>query len=362
MRRFAVNKESGTGVSDDQVRPVRGKEPVMQVRKAVITAAGHRMRRGAAGDAVPGAMVPFVDRDGRTKPVLQVIAEEAIESGIEEICVVVAPGEEAVYRQAFGAAAAAPVAGDGRDVGPAVAREGWPEEQGQRPADLARRLRFVVQEQPAGFGHAVWCARDFVGAEPFLLLVSDHLYISGEERRCARQILDLAAQQDCSVAAVQATREHLIHQYGTVAGRRLSGLPNVFQIDRIIEKPTPSLAEQQLYVPGLRVGHYLCFFGIHVLTPGLFGILDEHVRQGRRDGGKSELTPALQQLARQERYLAVQANGRRYDIGVKYGFLEAQLAFAISGADRDAVLVRIAELLLQCEQACPSAAGRKEPA
>jgi UTP--glucose-1-phosphate uridylyltransferase len=318
---------------------------MMNVRKAVITAAGRGTRQYAGVDAVPGAMFPLVDRDGIAKPVIQIIAEEAVESGIEEICVVVAPGDEATYRQAFG---------EGRpQAGPGGA-EVWPDPQSKRVADLGRRLRFVVQERPEGFGHSVWCAREFVGSEPFLLLVGDHLYVSGEERRCARQILDLASQEGCSVAAVQATREHLIHQYGTVAGKRFSGRSNVFQIEQMIEKPTPSVAEQRLYVPGLRVGHYLCFFGMHVLTPALFDILDEHVQQDRRDRGKIELTPVLEQLARRERYLALQTNGRRYDIGVKYGFLEAQVAFAMSGVDRDQVLTRMTELLLQFQQGCPA--------
>lgn len=331
----------------------------MHVRKAVITAAGGGPRQSSVADAVPGALLPVVDRDGLSKPVIQIIAEEAIESGIEEICVVVAPGEEAVYRQIFGGASASPA-----ERGPAA----WPDEEARRFADLGRRLHFAVQEQRAGFGHAVWSARRFVGAEPFLLMVGDHLYVSGEERRCARQILDLASQEECSVAAVQATREHLIHQYGTVAGKRLSGRPNVFQIERIIEKPTPSVAEQRLYVPGLRVGHYLCFFGMHVLTPTIFDILDEHVRQDRREHGKIELTPALAELARRERYLAVQSNGRRYDIGVKYGFLEAQIAFAMSGVDREQILARFMELLLQFEQGCsadtaaPRAAAQSGPA
>jgi len=314
----------------------------MQVRKAVITAAGRGVRQYPASDTVQKAMLPLVDRDGLTKPAIQIIAEEALESGIEEICVVTAPGDDAVYRRHFRAF--------DENLLRAFGGAAWAVEQSKRLADLERRLRFAVQEQPEGYGHAVWCAREFVGKEPFLLLLGDHLYISGEERRCARQVLDLALREECSVAAVQATREHLIHRYGTVAGRRLPGSPNVFQIEQIIEKPTPSVAEQQLHVPGLRVGHYLCFFGMHVLTPALMEILDEHVNSDERRRGEIQLTPALQQLARTEKYLAVQTNGRRYDIGVKYGALEAQLALAMSGVDRDEVLARMMDLLLQLAQ------------
>lgn len=314
----------------------------MHVRKAVITAAGRGERQYPASDTVQKAMLPLVDRDGLTKPVIQIIAEEALDSGIEEICIVTAPGDDAVYRSFFKALK--------EGLRSSTAGGAHCEDQAKKLADLERRLTFAVQESPEGYGHAVWSARDFVGNEPFLLLVGDHLYISDEARRCCRQVLDLALQEACSVAAVQATREHLIQRYGTVAGRRLSGKPNVFKIERIIEKPTPSRAEQDLHVPGLRVGHYLCFFGMHVLSPSILEILEEHVTEDYRENGEIQLTPALQELARREEYLAVQTNGRRYDIGVRFGSLEAQVALALSGADRDEVLARLMELLLQFEQ------------
>lgn len=310
----------------------------MLVRKAIITAAGRGLGNLSGVTSAQQALLPMVDRDGLVKPVIQIIAEEALDSGIEEICVVAAPGDEAAYRAHFqGLARMLDRRGDTDEV----------QEQRRRVSDLERRLHFAVQEKPEGYGHAVWSARDFAGPEPFLLLVSDHLYVSGEPRRCARQIIDLAVQQDCAVAAVQATREHVINHYGTVAGKRVSGLANVFQVETVIEKPTPSEAEQLLQVPGLRVGHYLCFFGMHVLSPAIFEILEAHVRQGRRERGEIQLTPALQELARAEKYLALQTNGRRYNIGVKYGSLEAQIALAMSGRDRDEVLIRLTELLLQ---------------
>jgi len=314
----------------------------MHVRRAVITAAGRGARQSPATDTVQKAMHPLVDRDGLTKPVLQIIAEEALESGIEELCIVTAPGDESAYRQFFQSFE--------ESLRSAFGEASWSQEQQRRLADLQRRLHFAVQDDPAGYGHAVWCARDFVGDEPFLLMVGDHLYISSERRRCSRQVIDLAEREECAVAAVQSTREHLIHQYGTLAGKRLSGQSNVFQIERIMEKPTLSVAEQELHVPGLRVGHYLCFFGMHVLMPSVFDILDEHVREGRRDKGEIQLTPALEALAKQERYLAVQTHGRRYDIGVRFGAVEAQVALAMAGVDHDEMLAKLMELVLQFEQ------------
>ena len=249
----------------------------MQITKAVITAAGRGARQYPASDTVQKAMLPLVDRDGLTKPVLQIIAEEALESGIEEICVVVAPGDEAVYRRHFRHYAA--------NLRSAFKGVDWAEEQARRLVELEQRLRFAVQAEPDGYGHAVWCAREFVGGEPFLLLLGDHLYISSEPRRCARQLLDLAEAEECAVSAVQATREHLIHQYGTLTGKRLPDRPDVYAIDEIIEKPNPTLAELRLQVPGLRAGHYLCFFGMHVLTPAVFDLLDDLVGGDVRELG-----------------------------------------------------------------------------
>jgi UTP--glucose-1-phosphate uridylyltransferase len=313
----------------------------LQISKAVITAAGRGARQYPASDTVQRAMLPLIDRDSVTKPVLQIIAEEAISSGIEEICVVCAPGDEAVYRDQFRNYATNVQSAKGID---------WAVEQARRLADLEQRLRFAVQPEPEGYGHAVWCARSFVGPEPFLLLLGDHLYISAESRRCARQLIDLATAEACAVSAVQATREHLIHQYGTLSGRRLPEHPEIYVIDEIVEKPNPTQAELRLQVPGLRAGHYLCFFGMHVLTPTVFELLDDLVRRGVRELGSIQLTTALNGLAQRERYLALETRGCRYNLEAKFGVLEAQVALALAGSDRERVLALLLESVVRLEQ------------
>jgi UTP--glucose-1-phosphate uridylyltransferase len=290
-------------------------------------------------------MSPLVDRDGLTKPVIQIIAEEALDGGIEQICVVVAPGDEAVYRDQFRTYA---------DNLRAAHRDAkWADDQSRKLLELEQRLTFAVQAEPKGYGHAVWCAREFVGGDPFLLLLGDHLYLSAEDRRCARQLIDLAAAEGCAASAVQATREHLIHQYGTVAGRRLAQRSDVYAIDEIVEKPNPTLAELRLQVPGLRAGHYLCFFGMHVLTPTVFELLDELVRGDVRELGSIQLTSALNALARREKYLALETKGSRFNLGVKYGGVEAQVALAMSGVDRDQILAVLLEAVARIERASP---------
>jgi UTP--glucose-1-phosphate uridylyltransferase len=129
-----------------------------------------------------------------------------------------------------------------------------------------------------------------------------------------------------------------------VGGRRIAGRQNLYLVEHVIEKPTPTLAEQQLTIPGLRMGHYLCFFGMHVLTPAVMDILAAHVAAAGDRGGV-QLSPALAELAARERYLALADLGWRYDVGVKYGLLTAQLALALSGADREEVLAQLVELL-----------------
>ena len=276
----------------------------MRVTKAVITAAGRGQH------TLP--LQRLVDRDGVQKPVLRIIVEEAIHAGVEEVCVVISPGDEPAYRAAAG-----------EHIG---------------------RLRFVEQGAPLGYGHAIFCAREFVGTAPFLHLVGDHLYVSRTARGCAAELVDLADAEACAVSAVQPSRESQLPYYGTVGGRRAPGRTDLYLIEHVIEKPTPTEAEQQLMVPGLRVGHYLCFFGMHVLMPSVMDVLAEQV-QAAGDRGGVQLSPALAELARRERYLALANLGRRYDVGAKYGLLTAQLALALEGADRDEVLAQLVELL-----------------
>ncbi len=315
----------------------------MHIRKAVITAAGRGVRLSPAWDTVQKAMLPFVDRDGLNKPAIQIIAEEALDSGIEEICVVCAPGDEARYLERFEAL--------GKNLLAAYQGVDWARRQEERLASLLRRLHFAVQGKPLGYGDAVNCARKFVGEEPFLLLLGDHLYISLEKgKRCAQQLIELAESEECSVAAVQATPEHLVRYYGTVSGKREQRHQGVYHIEKILEKPSLSRAELELHVPGLRMGHYLCFFGMHVLTHNIFHILEEKFHSSNREEGEHQLTPALQELALREKYLALELRGLRYDIGARFGLVKAQLALALAGQDRDQILTELVDLLAEANR------------
>ncbi len=276
----------------------------MDIRKAVITAAGRNQR------TLP--VQTLVDRDGADKSVLGILVEEALSAGIEEIAIVVSPGDEGPYAKVVG--------------------------------DHAGRLHFVTQDEPLGYGHAVYCARVFCDGEPFLHLVGDHLYVSSDAQSCAQQLVEVARLEACAVSAVQATRESLLPYYGTIGGRRVPGRKDLYVVESVVEKPTPTEAELQLIVPGLRAGHYLCFFGMHVLTPAVMNILAQQVAEAGSRGGVT-LSAALARLAGHERYLALEERARRYDVGARYGLLMAQLALVLSGQDREEVLTRLLELL-----------------
>ncbi|MBA4064049.1 MAG: UTP--glucose-1-phosphate uridylyltransferase [Isosphaera sp.] len=271
----------------------------MNLTKAVITAAG-RAQRGLP-------LQTLVDRDGVEKKALEIVLEEAVGAGAEAVCVVVAPGDEAAYRAAAG--------------------------------PHASRLHFVTQPEPLGYGHALLCAREFTAGQPFLHLVSDHLYLSRGEVRSAKQVADLARAEGCAVSAVQPTRESLLRLYGAVGGRRVARRPDLYEIQQVLEKPTPSEAEQALAVTGVRAGFYLCFFGIHVFTRTVMDALAA--------AKQPDLSAALGELARRERYLALEVAGQRYNTGQKYGLLTAQLALALEGVDREKILAQIIDLLAQ---------------
>ncbi|MBI4874741.1 MAG: UTP--glucose-1-phosphate uridylyltransferase [Acidobacteria bacterium] len=274
----------------------------MRIRKAVLTAAGPRQR------TLP--LQTLIDRDGVEKSVLRILVEEVVRANIEEICMIVSPGDETAF---------AAVAGE-----------------------HAGRLRFVHQTEPRGYGDAVFRARPFVGDEAFLHLVGDHLHVPAGERGCAERLVELAAAEGCSVSAVQATRESLLRNFGAVGGQPVARRQDLYLVDTVLEKPTPTEAEQRLVVPGLRTGHYLCFFGLHVLTPAVLEILGRLLADG---AAGVTLSAALAELAAREKYLALRESDRRYDLGAKYGLLTAQIALGLAGSEREEVLARLLELL-----------------
>jgi UTP--glucose-1-phosphate uridylyltransferase len=279
------------------------------VKKAVITAAARSQRE------LP--LQTLIDGDGTKKSLIRILIDQSLAAGAEEVAVVVWPGDESAYAQAAG--------------------------------PHASSVRFIPQLEPRGYGHAIHCARSFTNSDPFLHMVGDHLYVSAAAKPSAQRLVELAQKERCSVSGVQPTRENLLSRYGTVGGRRVPPFSDLYRVETVLEKPTPTEAEQRLLIPGIRAGYYLCFFGIHVLTPAVMDILDRMLAVS--SGRPVTLVDALAELARQEQYLALEADGRRYDLGTAYGLLIAQFALALNGRDRSEVLSQILELLADRELA-----------
>lgn len=274
----------------------------MKITKAVITAAGEHHSN------LP--LQSVVDRHGAPLTALRCTLDEIVEAGIDDIAIIVRPGQSDPYLSAAG--------------------------------PHASRLTFFEQDNPRGYGDAILRAADFVQNEAFLHLVSDHLYVSRTDKSCAAQLCAVARQQECSVSAIQATRENQIIYFGTVGGSPVARHDRLYNVATVVEKPTPTVAEQELVVAGQRAGYYLCLFGMHVLTPSILTLLQQNLAA---TDGPIDLSTALSQLAQQEQYLALEVDGARHNISYKYGLMMAQLAISLGGADRDLILTELVDLL-----------------
>jgi UTP--glucose-1-phosphate uridylyltransferase len=310
-----------------------------KVRKAVITAAGRGTRQYPASTAVQKEMFPLVDRDGLTKPVIQIIGEECVESGIEEICIITQPGEEKYYREYFRRMT--------DDDSRSFRGKDWAILESEKLGAFGERLHFAEQHEPQGFGHAVYQAKQFVGDEPFLLLLGDHIYISGTKERCARQIIRVYEQYMLDVVTgVQPTLERLLHLFGTIRGAPIDPSKGIYKAELIVEKPKIDFAREHLATPGLPAGNYLSHFGMHVFSPRIFDSLEYLFKNDIREKGEFQLTAAQEHLRQHtEKYWAVICDGQRYDTGIPYGLMETQLALALNGVHRTEICEAIARIL-----------------
>jgi UTP--glucose-1-phosphate uridylyltransferase len=310
-----------------------------KVRKAVITAAGRGTRQYPASTAVQKEMFPLVDRDGLTKPVIQIICEEAIDSGIEQICIVTQPGEEAQYREYF------------RRMSDQDAKsfrgKDWAILASEKLGSFGERLHFAEQHSPEGFGHAVFQARAFVGDDPFLLMLGDHVYISSTRERCAQQLIKVFEQYMLDAATgVQPTLERLLHMFGVIRGQPIDAARGIYKAEMIVEKPAIAYARENLATAGLPAGNYLAHFGLHVFSPKIFDSLEHLIRNNIRERGEFQLTAAQEHLRQQtDKYWCVIGEGNRYDTGIPYGLMETQLALALNGIHRTEICEAIARIL-----------------
>ncbi len=270
------------------------------VRKAIIPAAGLGTRFLPATKAMPKEMLPIVD-----KPMIQYIVEEAIASGIEDIIIVTGKGKRSIedhFDYAY-------------DLENRLIEKGNFDllEKVQAPSKVD--IHYIRQKEPKGLGHAVWCARNFIGNEPFAVLLGDDIIQSGIP--CLRQLIQEYEETLSSVIAVQKVGDHETHRYGIIdpvmqLGRR-------YQVSCLVEKPSTGTAPSNLAI-----------MGRYVLTPEIFTFLEQ---QQIGAGGEIQLTDAIQKLNGIHRVFAYEFEGRRYDVGEKAGFVKTTIEFALGNDD-----------------------------
>jgi len=285
-----------------------------QVRKAIIPAAGLGTRFLPVTKAMPKEMLPIVD-----KPTIQYIVEEAVASGIEDIIIVTGKGKRAIEDHFDNAPE---LEANLRDKGKLDLLE-----KVQYSSNLAN-IHYIRQREPKGLGHAVWCARNFIGDEPFAVLLGDD--IVQNDTPCIRQLIDQYEETFSSVIGVQQVPESETSRYGIIdpissEGRR-------YQVSNFVEKPEPGTAPSNLAI-----------MGRYVLTPEIFHFLE---KQQVGAGGEIQLTDAIQQLNQIQRVFAYDFEGKRYDVGETLGFVKTTLEYALQKDDlREPLLEMMADIL-----------------
>ena len=269
----------------------------MKVKKAIIPAAGLGTRFLPATKAQPKEMLPIVD-----KPTIQYIIEEAIASGIEEILIITGRNKKCIE--------------DHFDK--SVELEMELEKAGKSELlELVRDIsdmvdiHYIRQKEPKGLGHAIHCARTFVGNEPFAVLLGDDVVDS--EVPCLKQLIDCYSEYKTTILGVQTVPESETNKYGIVDGIRIED--RVYKVKDLVEKPSVDEAPSNVAI-----------LGRYIITPQIFDIL-ENTEPGK--GGEIQLTDALKTLISQEAMYAYNFEGRRYDVGDKLGFLQATIEFAL---------------------------------
>jgi UTP-glucose-1-phosphate uridylyltransferase/mevalonate kinase len=289
-----------------------------KVTRALIPAAGFGTRLFPASKATKKELFPVVDRDGIAKPAILLIVEEALEAGIEEVVIVVQEGDLEDFRAFFETQ---------------ISIENFNklnrqfQDYARRILDVGRRVRFVTQSAQEGFGHAVYCAREALGEEPFLLMLGDHLYRADDGGSCARQVVEAYQRSGTSVVGLRRTPEAEVGSFGAATGVWVEA-NRLLNVTEFTEKPTIDYARSNLRVPGFPDGEYLTIFGQYVIKPALFAFLEEHIGNNVRERGEFQLTSALDRLRQEDGFQGLVVAGRRFDIGLPEHYLETLRTFS----------------------------------
>ncbi|MFB2976898.1 sugar phosphate nucleotidyltransferase [Microseira sp. BLCC-F43] len=288
-----------------------------KVRKGVIPAAGFGTRLFPATKAVKKELFPIIDREGRAKPVILSIVEELIGGGIEEIGIVVQTCDRALFEEFFKS-----------PPSPEFFNKLSPQNQeySQYLQDLGSRVTILTQEVQLGYGHAVFCAKEWVNNEPFLLSLGDHVYSSDTDISCAGQVINIYEEIDQSVVGLTTMPAEIIQKAGCVTGV-WQELNSIISLTQVAEKPTVEYARQHLRVEGMAEDEFLCIFGLYVLTPTIFDCLSEDIKNNIRFKGEFQLTTCLEKLRQKEGMTGYVVKGKCFDTGMPDVYRQAMIDF-----------------------------------
>ncbi len=281
------------------------------VRKAVIPAAGFGTRLFPATKASKKELFPVIDSDGRAKPAILAIIEEALSAGIEEIALIVQSSDREIFEDFLHT----PLRIENFNKLSKASRQYC-----DYLREVGHRVTFIIQDIQEGFGHAVWCAREWVGDEPFLLLLGDHLYISENETSCARQLLEAFSRYNQSIVGLKVSPVAEIGNFGGVTGV-WDEADSLLNVTEITEKPEIEYARERLQVEGMEEDHYLTLFGQYILKPQIFDCLGEKISHNIRERGEFQLTSSIDRLRQEDGLKGYLVRGKAFDIGQPEAYL-----------------------------------------
>lgn len=288
-----------------------------KVRKAIIPAAGMGTRMYPATKALKKELLPIIDRDGRAKPIILAIVEEAINAGIEEVGIVVQSGDRDLFYDLLKSPPKP-------ELWSKLSAEN--KQYSEYLAAIGDRITILTQTEQQGFGHAVYCTRDWVNDQPFLLLLGDHVYTSQIESSCATQMLDIYQQNNTSVIGITVMQADIIHKAGCVGGRWKTP-QSILEIAQIYEKPTLEYAREHLQVPGMTEDEFLGMFGMYILEPTIFKLLASEIDNNERFQGEFQLTTCLDKLSQQYGAIAYLVRGQYYDTGMPLFYRQTMIDY-----------------------------------
>ncbi len=283
----------------------------------MIPVAGFGTRLFPATKVVKKELFPIIDRDGRAKPVIIAIIEEAINAGIAEVGIVVQPDDQELFESLLKHPPK-------KELLAKLSPQN--QEYSRYLEDLGSRITILLQEEQLGYGHAVFCAKDWVQDEPFLLMLGDHIYASDIEKSCASQVLDVYERVNQSIVGLTTMPAEIIHKAGCVTGV-WQEFNSILSVAQLYEKPTIEYAKQHLRVEGMAENEFLCIFGLYLLTPKIFDFLAEHINQNFRERGEFQLTSCLEKLRQSEGMTGYLVKGKCFDIGLPDAYRQTMIDF-----------------------------------